>query len=462
MGLKVVISVATVVVLCLHVPLLSRAEENYRHDFVCPQVKDTVSGERFRLYYGCDESTVVGNYLDNEAQIERIMQYLSKSPRIDSIVIYSYVSPEGSFRRNAELSLRRAQAARDFILGHSQGRTDLRSDNIRLHPMNENWEGLGAAVKEKYDGADRDEVLSIIYDPKLSPQARKNRLMALDGGRTWKTLKDKYMPPLRYATWVCHWEDPAPEYEPIDSVGGGYQDYRLRTPDDSLLRVKYDRAPNRGLTLLALKTNLLYDVASIVNFDVEFAINRHFSLMYEHHCPWWLTRSNRYCLQLLSMGGEFRWWFIPRNLDWNHPDVLSGRFRERDALSGHFLGLYASGGMFDIQARTKGCYQGEYFSAGLTYGFAFPVSQYLNVEVSLSAGYARIPYRHYNPSDDWEMLIRDRSKEGVLHWWGPTKVKVSLVLPIRLRLKHERALTTGTNVLRLTPARKEKEVDYEM
>ena len=182
-------------------------------------------------------------------------------------------------------------------------------------------------------------------------------------------------------------------------------------------------------TVVALKTNMLYDAATALNFAFEVPFNEKFSILYEHHCPWWLTGNNRYCLQLLSFGGEFRWWFKPKT----RPE--SPRRVQRDALVGHFLGVYGMGGKFDLQANRTFCYQGEFFSAGLTYGYSMPIAKRVNLEFSISAGYARIPYRHYNPTDDWELLIRDRNKSGVWHYFGPTKIEVALSVPLLVKTK---------------------------
>ena len=102
---------------------------------------------------------------------------------------------------------------------------------------------------------------------------------------------------------------------------------------------------------------------------------------------------------------------------------------------GHFLGVYGMGGKFDLQANRTFCYQGEFFSAGLTYGYSMPIAKRVNLEFSISAGYARIPYRHYNPTDDWELLIRDRNKSGVWHYFGPTKIEVALSVPLLVKTK---------------------------
>lgn len=40
-------------------------------------------------------------------------------------------------------------------------------------------------------------------------------------------------------------------------------------------------------TILALKTNLLYDAVSWVNFAIEVPIKERFSVLYYHQFPWW-------------------------------------------------------------------------------------------------------------------------------------------------------------------------------
>ena len=182
-------------------------------------------------------------------------------------------------------------------------------------------------------------------------------------------------------------------------------------------------------TRLALKTNLLYDAATVLNFAVEVPFNEKFSILYEHHCPWWLSRNNKYCLQFLGMGGEFRWWFAPKYIP------QSEKRNERKVLSGHFLGVYGWGGKFDIQNRKDLCWQGEFISAGFTYGYALPIGKRLNMEFSISAGYAQIPYRHYIPTDDYQLLIKDIYKEGTFKYLGPTKVEVALVVPLAFKSK---------------------------
>jgi hypothetical protein len=64
-----------------------------------------------------------------------------------------------------------------------------------------------------------------------------------------------------------------------------------------------------------------------------------------------------------------------------------------------------------------------------------PLGRRLNMEFSLSLGYASIAYRGYTPSENYEILWRDPAKQGRWHYFGPTKVQVSLVYPILLTTK---------------------------
>ena len=72
----------------------------------------SVVADRFALYYWRNRIDLDANYLDNAWQMQRIERYLADSPRIDSITIYAYASPEGVYEHNVWLAKRRAEAAR--------------------------------------------------------------------------------------------------------------------------------------------------------------------------------------------------------------------------------------------------------------------------------------------------------------------------------------------------------------
>ncbi len=374
---------------------------------------DSAVIHKFRLYYRCDEIDIDPSYLGNTLQMDTIVRYLARSPRIDSITIEAYASPEGSFKRNRWLAERRAVAAKEYILNHLG--PDAGNPKIILEPTSEHWDGLYDEVHANYHRHDREKVLRIIKDDSVGDETKKWRLQQLDGGYTWKYLIRRHMPELRVATWICIWV-PIREIKPCAPITAS-----LQAPDGGPAAVASEPAAGTADSgwayIPALKTNLLYDAVTALNASVEFPIGERFSVMFEDVFPWWSWGPNdrKYCFQLWEMGLEPRWWFRP---DGN--------------LKGHFLGVYGKSAKYDFQNDRKICYQGEYWSAGVSYGYAMKLGRWFQMEFSLSLGYLQSDYRHYQPDVEYEHLYRDKYKVGKVSYFGPTKVQVSLVLPIRL------------------------------
>ncbi|MBO5418800.1 MAG: hypothetical protein J6A22_01825 [Bacteroidales bacterium] len=136
-----------------------------------PERGDSSITERFAIYYKVDSIDINPTYLDNRRQIDHILHYLDKSPRIDSITIYAWASPEGPYRRNKWLSRERAKTAKAFLLKHSPDSAKLDSGKIMISPIAENWTGLEELVISDYKRKDRNKVLEIL-------QIRKSMIMS--------------------------------------------------------------------------------------------------------------------------------------------------------------------------------------------------------------------------------------------------------------------------------------------
>lgn len=388
-------------------------------------VTDSVNSDRYALYYYCDRIDLQEDYLDNALQMARIRDILARSPRIDSIAIYAYASPEGAPHRNDWLARRRAEVARDFILANLPNDSVLLPQNIILHPMGENWEGLYEELDANYHLLNRDRVMRIMRAD-IPTETKKWRLKQLDNGFTYNWIIRHHMPALRVATWLCVYQ-PIPEF-----VADTMPDIRVEMPTlPELEPLPVTEVSRKKKTILALKTNLLYDALSLVNYSIEVPIGERFSALWYHQFPWWTwgQADNQYCIRFLSIGGEGRWWFKPM------PRPQMGKSVQRDRLMGHFVGLYAESGKWDFEWGRDICHQGEHWSVGLSYGYSMPLGRRLNMEFSLSLGYASIAYRGYTPSENYEILWRDPAKQGRWHYFGPTKVQVSLVYPILLTTK---------------------------
>ncbi|MCR5326348.1 MAG: DUF3575 domain-containing protein, partial [Bacteroidales bacterium] len=301
----------------------------------------------------------------------------------------------------------------------------------------EDWAKLRESVvsDSNLDKESKFRVLAII-DSDDSAENKEERLRKLE---CWDYIQEHFLPLSRYATVRCS-QQPALEAPELPAEEIADSTESIAVPVDTLamadttMRVDTlayapevapapaaSREPRQLGTIVAAKTNLLYDALTALNFELEFPIGRRFSLDIEDVFPWWET-GNKYCFQMWEMGLEARFWFKP----W---DV-----RGREKLRGWFVGLYGMSSRFDFQNDKKFNYQGEYWSVGGTLGYSMPLgrNKKANLEFSLSTGYLEAPYRHYYPTDDYVKLIKDPAGNGTFYdiFLYPTKAKISLVVPI--------------------------------
>lgn len=384
---------------------------------------------RFRIYYPVNKTKIHEDYMDNATQLHHIQKYLGNSPKIDSITVYSYASPEGSYALNKRLARERGKTAKQYLLKHIPAERQLPDSLIILDPTAENWQGLRDLVFYQYPHKDKDEVLAILDRTDISDARRKVLLQRLNRGYPWLYILKEIMPQLRYATWISVWQ----RIE-VDKVIAEPTSLAVEM-DMDIPRLKTIPVPmpeeEDTKTILALKTNLLYDAVSWLNFSIEVPVKDKYSVLYYHQFPWWTwgKGNNEYCMRFLSIGAEARWWFKPM------PREKTEKRIKRDKLMGHFVGVYAESGKWDFERKRDICYQGEHWSVGLSYGYTMPIGKRLNLELSASVGYASIPHRGFEPATDYSELYHLPEKDGRWHYIGPTKLQVSLVLPITVKVK---------------------------
>lgn len=173
-----------------------------------------------------------------------------------------------------------------------------------------------------------------------------------------------------------------------------------------------DQLPRR--TLFALKTNLLFDILTAVNLEIEVPIGDRYSVAGEWIFPWWLSDSSQRCFELLSGTIEGRYWF--------------GNRSHAEQLIGWAAGIYAGGGYYDVEWDGTG-YQGEHLlAAGISGAYAHKIGKNLRAEYSLGIGYLSTKYRKYSAQwcdqgQEWNLL---RTRSGTKRWFGPTRCRVSL------------------------------------
>ena len=177
------------------------------------------------------------------------------------------------------------------------------------------------------------------------------------------------------------------------------------------------------LTPLALKTNLLYDAASVLNFGIEAPIRDRWSVAFDWVCPWWSSYEKQKYLQTMYGSLEGRYWF--------------GNRENRPQLTGWFAGIAAGGGVYDLMYDAMNGIQGEFSTCSAVAGFAHAInsSGTLRMEYSLGFGWMGTEYVKYWWDEYDYTLVAPSPQTWRTNWFGPTKVQVSLVYMLKIRSK---------------------------
>ena len=208
--------------------------------------------------------------MDNPTELANIKRILTETPRIDSITIYSYASPEGPYNWNKWLARERGKTAKRYILANIPKMKNFPDSLIKLDPTAENWAGMREEIVKLYDRYDKEQVLEIIDRPGITDEQRKNLLKEQSWGWSWKFILSRIMPQLRHATWITVWAptEKKKTIEPIPPISAPFE-WKIDTPKIELPHFEFPTLlPEESdvRTILALKTNLLYDAITWFNF----------------------------------------------------------------------------------------------------------------------------------------------------------------------------------------------------
>lgn len=400
----------------------------------------TIEEQALKVYFQFDKSFVNDNYMGNAATLSMLDSLVAAGgvSALESVKVVSYSSPEGNYAYNLALSKKRTESINRLLLAaypELEGR-------IELDYKGEAWQDLrNKVLSDKNFTEDvRKKILAVI-DSDQDPTSKEISLKALP---QYKRLYANYFKQFRYAEIRLRIANsqpepvqepeisiPEPEIQPVEEieiVTPQIDTIPIDAPVVPVVPVEIPEVkpvvPQGKKTYFALKTNLLYDAVTALNFEVEVPIAGRWSVMAEDVFPWWHI-DNKYAFQMWEMGIEGRFWFKP----WD----VNGTEKMR----GWFVGAYGMSSKYDFQYDRSINYQGEYWSAGITAGYVMPIGKKkrMNLEFSLSAGYLQTDYRHYFPADDYSVLIRDPYNMGTVSYFGPTKAKVSLIIPINFSKK---------------------------
>lgn len=355
--------------------------------------------------------------------------------RLSRIEVVGFASPEGPYELNQRLARQRAANLAKYLTTHSSIPDSL----IVIHDRGIDWGGLTKVVSES-EMSYKDEVLAMIdsvpeitYAPgtKRIVGSRKQKLMKIDGGRPWRWMLNKYYPYLRTAaSIVCYiYHELPPELEVMEVEHEAADTVAEVVPEPVAEEPAIEPEPQEieivKYPIFAVRSNLLLP---LLNVGVEVPVSKHWSVGADYYYPWiWPSKSNKNCYELIFVSAEARYWF---NASRNQP------LPDKNYLVGHSVAAYGAWGYYDFEHNYHG-HQGQVWSAGLDYVYALPIAKgKLRMEFQIAVGAIWSPdAQPYKVYERGGHLIRERGHLKNFFYVGPTKVGVSLVLPINRKIK---------------------------
>ena len=366
-----------------------------------------------------NKTEVEPDFRNNRVELERLSHTIDSvasdsTIEILRIQVKGFASPEGSYDSNDRLARERTSSLTRYVIANTKVSPVLFHTGYEA----EDWQGLRNFVDTTSMLTHREDLLRMI-DTEMDPDDKLYKI-----GVTWtedfKVLAREAFPLLRHTDYQIDYQlkevkEEAAE-EKLDTT------YLLITDSLTQTLVSTQKRFTGYKPLLAIKTNMLYDLALAPNIEVEFPFgrNKRWSVMAEYLNPWWRLDKLNYAYEIQEAGLELRRWLTPR-CDGSRP-----------WLSGSFLGLYVASAKYDLEYNGVGD-QGEVWSVGATLGYSWPIARRWNLELSLSAGYMDGKRRHYNAEFESSHLIYKETKK--LQYFGPTKLKFSLVWIIPAKQK---------------------------
>lgn len=363
------------------------------------------------VFFQFDKSTIDENFKNNKKQLEDIQSVLTKtlvSPyaTIDSIRIVGVTSPEGVESYNEQLANRRARSLQSYITTYFP---ELSPSMIYTTSEVSSWSSILPAVKADNNVPNQEKVEEVIANKDLDAAQIESRIKS--NKRSFNYISKNILPNERRANFMLYYTMQQEQPPIVITEPRPEEDYVVEQEvviTEERIAVQKERNP----VMMAIKTNVPALAVTIPNLGVEFGFGGHFSIdIPVYFRPF--TISDSYKLDFWAVQPEFRYWL-------------------KQPMKGHFFGLHAHVGDFDIawdkQIRRKTV--DPMWGLGLSYGYAVQLGKHWNAEFNIGAGYANAVYNAYDnrPGADHNKFLYKSHK----HYFGITRAAVSLVYKFNL------------------------------
>ncbi len=345
------------------------------------------------FYFKVNDTKIDPNYMDNQLAIDslkKLIEIHKSNLHRDSLFLYVSTSPEGSNKTNINLVEKRLESASKYIQAEDISALRIFSEMTRYK-----WIDIVPFIEADRYFPYKSEVLAVIKNTKYTERQKENRLRTMRDGYVWKHMKETILKRFREMSFAIVSFDVTANLQVIEPevvVPEYMWRWAIKT---NLVHWAMRATPNIGFEYAINKTSTL---------DVNFAYN-----------PW--NRNGK--------PGDNQ-----KAVHWLGQIELRNYFRE--SFDGHFFGVHAIGGEYNIggielnrlfgEGSKHYRHQGNVIGVGISYGYQWNLSDRLNLEASIGAGYAHLDY------DRWEAprcgnYVDHQTKD----YFGPTKLSIALL-----------------------------------
>ena len=159
-------------------------------------VKNRSEQYEAHLDFPVNKSVILTDFMNNHSELVNIHSMFDKIQNdknltVQSISIEGFASPEGPLAFNEQLSKKRAEALKDYLVKNEKASAKL----YKVTFGGENWDGLVKAL-ESSSMKDKETFLNIIKNT-TNDVKRKQEIMKVGGGAPYRTMLKEIYPGLR-------------------------------------------------------------------------------------------------------------------------------------------------------------------------------------------------------------------------------------------------------------------------
>ena len=159
-------------------------------------VKNRSEQYEAHLDFPVNKSVILTDFMNNHSELVNIHSMFDKIQNdknltVQSISIEGFASPEGPLAFNEQLSKKRAEALKDYLVKNEKASAKL----YKVTFGGENWDGLVKALKSS-SMKDKETFLNIIKNT-TDDAKRKQEIMRVGGGAPYRSMLKEIYPGLR-------------------------------------------------------------------------------------------------------------------------------------------------------------------------------------------------------------------------------------------------------------------------